>query len=227
MNIDKNRRQFLKMGTGTFAGLLLATRATKAFASACGITPEQTSGPFYPGESQFHSGGGENDLTVIPGAKTRPLGQVVYVRGKVLNQACNPVQGALVEIWQACASGRYDNPKDTNTAPLDPNFKYWGEAYTDQNGEYSFKTIQPGAYPADVGWIRPPHVHFQVSKLGHHELITQLYFKGQSLNDVDQILLAVPAAERDSVIVDFQPSGPELEPGSLTGEFNITLQSVR
>jgi protocatechuate 3,4-dioxygenase, beta subunit len=224
MKTQTNRRQFLKVGTGTLGGLLLSSRITQALASSCGITATETSGPFYPGESQFHP---DNDLTILPGNSTRALGQVIYIHGKILDQNCKPISGATVEIWQACASGRYNNPTDTNTAPLDPNFKYWGETATNDDGEYVFKSIIPGAYPADVNWMRPPHVHFKVSRLGYHELITQMYFKGQPLNDIDQILLATPAADRGALVVDFQPASPEREPGSLEGGFDITLQSVR
>jgi protocatechuate 3,4-dioxygenase, beta subunit len=224
MNTQANRRQFLKIGTGTLGGLLLSSGITKAFAESCGITAAETSGPFYPGEAQFQQ---DNDLTALPGKSARALGQVIYIRGRILDQACKPVEGATIEIWQACATGRYNNPTDTNTAALDPGFKYWGETSTNKNGEYVFKSIIPGAYPADTNWMRPPHVHFKVSRLGYHELITQMYFEGQSLNDIDQILLATPASQRGALIVDFQPSSPELESGSLSGNFDITLRSVR
>ena len=110
---------------------------------------------------------------------------------------------------------------------MDPNFKYWGETQTGPNGGYAFKTIIPGAYPADTHWMRPPHIHFKVSALGYHELVTQMYFEGNEYNAADEILNAVPAEERTSVIVAFTPSAPTLEPGSLTGEFDITLQRVK
>jgi protocatechuate 3,4-dioxygenase beta subunit len=219
-----SRRQFLKLGAGAAGALALANPLPKAIASTCGLTPPQTPGPFYPGEQSFHQ---DNDLTTIPGHSARAQGQVVYVRGKVLDQRCNPVVGADVEIWQACASGRYNNRKDPNTAPIDPNFKYWGETTTDQNGEYAFKTIIPGAYPADTGWTRPPHIHFKVAALGHRELVTQMYFKGDPLNDADLILGDIPPAERAGVVVEFLPSPAGYEPGSLLGEFDITLRTVR
>ena len=219
-----DRRKFLKLGAGAAGFLAAATPIAKAFAASCGATPPQTSGPFYPGESQFKQDG---DLTQIPGHSQRALGQVVYIRGKVVDARCSPVVGANVEIWQACASGKYNNPKDPNPAPVDPDFKYWGEAFTDQNGEYLFKTIIPGAYPADTDWVRPPHIHFKVTRLGYRDLVTQMYFKGDALNDRDLILLNIPANERGSVIVDFQPSPVGFEPGTLTGNFDITLQSVR
>lgn len=224
MKSNSDRRQFLKLGAGAVGVLALSNPLAKAFAAGCGPTPPQTPGPFYPGESRFSR---NNDLTHIPGHSSRATGQVIYVRGTVVDQSCNPVQGANVEIWQACASGKYNNPKDPNPAPIDPHFKYWAEAFTNQNGEYIFKSIIPGAYPADTNWTRPPHIHFKVSRLGYRELVTQMYFNGDALNDRDLILQQIPASERRRVIVDFQRSPVGFEPGSLIGNFDITLRSVR
>lgn len=193
-------------------------------AGMCLLTPAQTAGPFYPGEVNFTT---DVDLTRIEGRKERALGQVIYVKGIVTNQRCEPVAGANVEIWQACATGRYNNKLDPNPAAIDPNFRYWGETYTAADGSYMFKTIRPGHYPADTNWMRPAHIHFRVSKIGHQELVTQMYFKGDKYNDADLILQDIPARERESAIVDFQPSVPDLEPGSLTGQFNITFRSLR
>jgi len=226
MNSDKksliNRRKFLSLGAYATGTWVLASSVTRAIASTCGLTPAQTAGPFYPGEAQFKP---DNDLTQLPGHTSRAKGQIIYVSGAVLDAACKPIAGATVEIWQACESGKYNNASDPNPAAIDPDFKYWGEAMSDSKGEYFFKTIIPGAYPADVGWIRPPHIHFKVSKLGYHELITQMYFEGNAYNNDDLILKAVPEAERDRVIVKFNPS-PEVG-ADLSGRFDITLQSVK
>lgn len=224
MESNSNRRQFMKKGAGALGAFAFANSFTKALAASCGLTPPQTPGPFYPGEKQFQR---DNDLTQIPGHASRALGQVVYVKGRVLNTRCAPIQNANVEIWQACASGKYNNKKDPNPAPLDPNFKYWAEAFTDENGEYLFKTIIPGAYPAEVDWTRPAHIHFKITRLGYRELITQMYFKGDPNNERDLILQAIPSQERNSVIVDFQASPVGFEPGTLMGNFDITLKSVR
>jgi protocatechuate 3,4-dioxygenase beta subunit len=152
---------------------------------------------------------------------------VVYIKGRVVDNLCRPVANANVEIWQACASGRYNSPKDPNPAALDPNFKYWAETFTNEKGEYMFKSIIPGPYPADEAWDRPPHVHFKISKLGFKDLVTQMYFKGDALNDVDLILNGLPSLERESVIVDFKPSPIGFEPNSKMGFFEISLRSVR
>ncbi len=225
MTTKLNRRNFLRSSIVASAGALAATGILpKAMAATCGLTPPQTSGPFYPGEALFKP---ENDLTRVPGAPQRALGQIVYVKGRVIDPLCRPVAGANVEIWQACTTGRYNNPKDENTAALDPNFRYWGETNTDADGNYMFKTIIPGAYPADTNWIRPPHIHFKVSRLGYKELITQMYFSGNPYNEKDLILDQIPRADWERVIVEFKPSADGLEPGSLTGDFNISLQKVR
>ena len=215
------RRDALKAGLG-FTGLAFAgLSSVKALAQdVCGTTPAQPEGPFYPVKDQLDK---DNDLTFVEPKRQRSLGQVIYINGQVRDEACLPIAGALVDIWQACASGKYNHPNDPNTAPLDPNFQYWGRALTDTEGRYSFKTILPGAYPAGDGWIRPPHIHYKVSKLGFMELTTQLYFAGERYNDTDLILKRLPAAERKKVIIPLNAGGAEHDPGSKVGTFDVTL----
>jgi protocatechuate 3,4-dioxygenase beta subunit len=219
--MEKNlkRRDLLQWGlVGTVGSLFMASGAS---ALQCVSTPVQPEGPFYPGEDKFTP---TNDLTRVPGSSSPALGEVVYIKGVVQDGLCRPVVGVNVEIWQACASGRYNNEIDPNPAPLDPNFRYWGETFTNENGEYIFKTIVPGAYPADEVWERPPHIHFRVSKRGYQELITQSYWKGHPLNDEDRILQRVPNSMRESVLVDFQPTPGEIT--TKTGVFNITIEKI-
>lgn len=213
------RRNFLKWALGGAAATLAARNVGAA--EMCLGTAPQTEGPFYPGESNIFP---INDLTRVEGAKTPALGQVIVIRGVVRDMDCQPVEGANVEIWQACASGRYNHEGDPNQAPLDPNFRYWGETFTNAKGEYEFITILPGAYPASDTWDRPPHIHYRIAKRGFVELITQMYFKGHALNDKDLILQRVPARLRDNVIVDFQMN-PQ-NPTTLLGQFDITIEKL-
>jgi protocatechuate 3,4-dioxygenase beta subunit len=135
----------------------------------------------------------ENDLTVQ--GKSAPLGEKMVLAGRLLDAGGKPVRHALVEIWQANASGRYDHPGDTHDAPLDPNFRGIGRAFTDAEGEYSFVTVKPGAYPWQnhaFAW-RPQHIHF--SLLGNapvQRLVTQMYFPGDPLLDLDPVYNSVP-----------------------------------
>jgi len=222
-----SRRVLLGAGAGAAAGLVAQRLVGEPPAGqACGEeTAPQTSGPFYPAHDRPDE---DPDLTHVEGRPDRATGEIVYVRGRVLDQACKPVAGALVEIWQANSSGRYDHEQDAgNPRPLDPNFQSWAEMLTDKDGGFRFKTIKPGAYPADdSGWIRPPHIHFRVSRRGYHELITQMYFAGEPLNERDRIREALDPEDRERVTVAFQPAGADAESGSRLGLFDITLRQV-
>ena len=218
METNQARRKLLQGSAGILGMLASGSVFAKTIATACGLTPAQTSGPFYPIHSQPDT---DNDLTQVNGSTRTALGEVVHIYGMVQDEACKPVPGAWVEIWQACASGRYNHPSDTNPAPIDPDFQYWGKCVTDANGEYHFTTVKPGAYPASETWMRPPHIHFKVHKLGFMELTTQMYFAGEPLNDQDDILKQVPSTSRSSVIVEFGvESGGEIG----RGRFDMTIR---
>jgi protocatechuate 3,4-dioxygenase, beta subunit len=218
MNQNLKRRRFLQNSIG-IAGALLGSKALAS--GVCTKTVAQMAGPFYPGEGNILP---INDLTRVEGATKSALGQVIYLKGIVQDLNCRPIEGVNVEIWQACASGRYNHDRDPNPASLDPNFRYWGETFTDAKGEYNFKSIVPGAYPADTDWDRPPHIHFRIAKRGYVELITQMYFKGDPLNDTDKILERIPKRLRNDVIVDFRENPIEL--GTLVGQFNISIEKI-
>lgn len=219
-----NRRDVIKWGS---VGLLLSgVGSTKAVSArnepfcAKSKTPLQPEGPFYPVVDQLDK---DADLVHVQGAPQPAKGEVVLLQGKVLDQNCHPVKGALVEIWQACKTGKYNHPSDPNTAELDPYFQYWGKAVTDEKGAYLFRTIIPGAYPAGAGWIRPPHIHFKISALGYQEMITQMYFHGHPLNASDRILRQLPKSEQEKLIVQFRPQEDLPHP---LGSFEITIERV-
>lgn len=221
-----SRRQALKTSFIAMGALASTSVIGNAFAALCrGKTPEQTEGPFYPVEDQLDK---DSDLTFVNGRFGKAKGQVIYIGGTVRDENCQPVAGAVVEIWQACATGRYNHPSDTNPAELDPNFQYWGQATTDEYGNYLFKTILPGAYQASEDWVRPPHIHFKVHKLGFHELTSQLYFSEfADLNSKDLILKGLRPSEREKVIVQLRESAPDRESGSQSSEFDIVISAVR
>lgn len=219
-NID--RRKAMQLGLGLGGGLLALSPGLKALGAVCGKTPAQPEGPFYPAEHQLDE---DSDLTFVSGHSEKAIGPVIYIQGVLTDQNCNPVDGAVVEIWQACASGKYNHPGDTeNPAPLDPHFQYWGRALTDQTGHYLLKTILPGSYPAGEGWIRPPHIHFKIHKLGFLELTTQMYFEGNQYNAKDLILKRLSATDQKKVIVKLRPPEPQFDPNSKVGTFDLSLE---
>ena len=141
-------------------------------------------GPFYPVEKPEDQ---DADLTVIAGKTERAQGDILHLSGRVLSRNGAPVVGAVLEIWQANAAGRYAHIGDKNPAPLDPNFGGYARVVTDSEGRYAIKTIKPGAYPVPSGWMRAPHIHFDVTGKVTR-LVTAMYFEGEGLNDQDRIL---------------------------------------
>ena len=146
------------------------------------------------------------DLTKNGPPGGEPIGERIIVGGRVMDDRGRAVAGALVEIWQANASGRYLHRADQHHAPLDPNFIGAGRAITDRDGYYRFYTIKPGAYPwgNHVNAWRPQHIHFSVvGDTLATRLVTQMYFPGDPLLDLDPIFQAVPAAARINLIAQF------------------------
>ena len=135
---------------------------------------------------------GENDLTRQH--QGTPLGERMFVSGRVLDENGKPVPQALVEVWQCNASGRYRHVNDRHDAPLDPNFTGCGRTLTDERGFYQFETIKPGAYPWGNhynAW-RPAHIHFSLfGQAFVQRLITQMYFPGDPLLEYDPMYTSV------------------------------------
>jgi len=209
-----SRRSLITTGAGVAASIVTAG----VMGNQAQITPPNPEGPFYPKRPQVDK---DTDLTLIQGNTERAQGQMIRVTGKVLDENGQPVEGAVVDIWQANANGRYHHEDDPATTPLDPNFQGWGMVKTDAGGNYSFTTVKPGAYLAEEGWTRPPHIHYKVSRRGYHELTTQMYFSGESLNETDRLFLDVDAESRDLLVVDFHEKD-----GIPQGEFPIVLAKV-
>ena len=218
-----SRRELLASSAiGIASSVLGFACVRKADSFSCDLTPEQTEGPFYPADRQLDE---DSDLTFVAGRSEKAEGQVIYIRGQVVDGHCRPVQGTTIEIWQASAQGRYNHPRESrNPVPLDPNFQSWGRAITDQEGQYLFKTVIPGQYPAGRGWIRPSHIHFRVVGASHRELTTQMYFSGDRYLDSDFILRDIPREQRHRVIVERQNAGGEFEPDTGLYQFDLTVR---
>lgn len=219
------RRKVLATGLATLGGLLAGRARALAGPEDCTTpTPHQTEGPFFP-----ENGRGEQDadLTRLKGRGGPAQGDVVVVSGRILDAECRPIKDAVIEIWQANHWGRYDHERDAdNPRRLDPNFQGRARLVTGADGGYQFKTIKPGAYPGDDrGWMRPPHIHFKISRRGFRELTTQMYFAGEELNEPDYVRGELTPEEQAAVTVAFEPA-PALGKGARTGTFDITLERV-
>ena len=148
----------------------------------------------------------DSDLTRNGRVNGEPLGERIIVTGRVLDEMGRPVRNTVVEVWQANATGRYIHKVDQHDAPLDPNFRGSGRCVTDDEGRYKFMTIKPGAYPwgnHHNAW-RPNHIHFSLTGNGFAQrLITQMYFPGDPLLELDPMYCSVPAEAASRLISKF------------------------
>ncbi|QKM65236.1 catechol 1,2-dioxygenase [Polynucleobacter tropicus] len=110
-------------------------------------------------------------------------GQLMEVRGLILDEDKNPISSAIVDVWHSSPVGFYEN-QDENQ--IDMNLR--GRFETNEHGEFFFRTIRPAGYPVPTdgpcGELlraqkrhpnRPAHIHFMISKPGYKVLITQVF----------------------------------------------------
>ncbi len=172
----------------------------------------------------------DNDMTRNAVKNGEPLGERIIVTGRVVDDTGRPVPNALIEVWQANAAGRYCHSVDQHNAPLDLNFTGTGRCITDQNGEYRFTSIHPGAYPwrnHPNAW-RPSHIHFSIIGVNFlQRLVTQMYFPGDPLLPIDPIFNGVPDEKGRELLIakyDHELTQPEF---ALGYRFNITVCGPR
>lgn len=179
------RRSFLS-GFLAFPALIpIASRAEDAppqltLTPACGDaepTIAQTEGPYFtpgsPLKRDFRAdveavqGGGAS-----AGSTLAIAGTPIAIAGYVLTADCQPVPGALIELWHCDGGGAYDNE----------GFRLRGHQFSDDQGRWWFETIVPGLYTG-----RTRHFHVKVQRPNGPVLTTQLYFPGEPDNDSDRI----------------------------------------
>ena len=135
-------------------------------------TAEMTLGPFFPREFAQ----GANDLA------QGSSGEVIEITGRVSELDGKALDNVIVEIWQADAAGRFDNPA----------FPGWGRAATDAQGNYRFRTIRPGAAPG-----KPAHINFMLLYSGLMRQLQTVMFFGDV---ADPVLSAVPQSARGRLV---------------------------
>lgn len=156
-------------------------------------TPSQTVGPYF---SMRLAGEGENVLTATDG-------EAIVISGTVYDGAGNHIEDALLELWQASPSGRYNHPDDTRDLPLDPGFTGFARAMSDfETGVYRFETVKPGPVPDAEGAFQAPHISLIVQGRGIlNPYFTRIYFSDEEeANQDDLILRSVPASRKSTLI---------------------------
>ncbi len=169
----------------------------------------------------------DHDL-ILNGAKDGlPIGERIIVHGYVRDQFGRPVPNALVEVWQANASGRYRHKKDQYLGALDPNFGGCGRMLTDADGYYCYRTIRPGPYPwrNRINDWRPAHIHYAISGTGWAQrLITQMYFEGDPLIPGCPIVRSIGNEGQVRRLIAAQDRGAFVALDSRAYRFDIVLR---
>ena len=172
----------------------------------------------------------DNDLIMNHAKGGLPVGERIVVHGYVHDQIGHPVANALVEVWQANASGRYRHKKDQYIGALDPNFGGCGRMLTDANGYYAYRTIRPGPYPwrNRVNDWRPAHIHYAISgNAWIQRLITQMYFEGDPLIATCPIVRTIPDEDQIRGLIALQDPGAFVQLDSRAYRFDIVLRGQR
>jgi len=158
---------------------------------AYGLTPEQYGYPF--------SGIAGGDLVT-----SEADGERIRIEGRVLDGAGEPINDAMIEIWQADGQGRYAHPLDPRGS--NTGFKGFGRVGTgtDPQCRFIFNTVKPGS----VDGRQAPHINVTVFARGLLiHATTRIYFSDEAeANARDPVLAQVPLERRSTLIAQRQSS---------------------
>lgn len=138
------------------------------------LTPSQTVGPFFAFGLPWPGG---------PFAVPEGTPGAVWLRGRVLDGAGDPVPDALIETWQANPQGRY----------AAGGFRGFARCPTDADGRWAILTVKPAAVQGSGGTTQAPHVAMSVFARGLLDrVVTRVYFPDEvDANAADTVLSSV------------------------------------
>ncbi|MCW5874141.1 MAG: intradiol ring-cleavage dioxygenase [Anaerolineales bacterium] len=150
-------QQALATSTAAATSTTAATGAPATAASlpACIARPELTEGPYFVDERLERADirSDPSDGSVRAGV---PLA-LTFLVSTVKDNACQPLSGAMVDIWHCDAQGVYSDASDPNFGSTAGQKFLRGYQVTDANGLARFTTIYPGWYQG-----RAVHIHFKI-----------------------------------------------------------------
>ncbi|KAI1446105.1 aromatic compound dioxygenase [Annulohypoxylon stygium] len=178
-------------------------------------------GPFWSPNAPFRENGG----TIIQDPAKD--GRVVLMHGVISDLVTGkPIPGAVFDIWQASANGKYDFQDPDNQTPNNLRGKF----KADENGKYWFYCYYPTAYSLprdgpsfqllnmmDRHPMRPAHIHIMVTHPEYKGCTTQLYPKEDEWLSSDTVF-----AVKDDLVVDFKPLKGD-DKAKLELDYNVIL----
>jgi protocatechuate 3,4-dioxygenase alpha subunit len=162
------------------------------------VTPSQTVGPFFSIGLPWPDG-----PFVVPEGTPG----AIWVRGRVTDGAGEPVPDALIETWQADASGSYGELASRSSGTVG-SFRGFGRAGTDSDGRYAILTVKPGRVPGPDGSTQAPHLAVSVFARGLlNRVVTRAYFDDEEAANADDPILARAGDARATLIARAGPDG--------------------
>jgi protocatechuate 3,4-dioxygenase beta subunit len=179
-----SRREVLALlGAGGAAALASPAAASDVISSvartpfrlpSCIVRPSQAEGPYFL-DTELERSDIRSDPTDGSVCEGAPL-TLEFQVSRIDPQVCEPLAGALVDVWQCDAMGVYSGVEDIGGL-FDTTGKRFlrGHQVTDDRGIARFTTVYPGWYPG-----RTVHIHFKIrtnpAGAEGHEFTSQVYF---------------------------------------------------
>jgi protocatechuate 3,4-dioxygenase alpha subunit len=164
-------------------------------------TPSQTVGPFFKIELTAD----EHCVPCI--ARPNTTGERAWITFRVLDGEGAPVDDAMLEIWQADSTGRYNHPDDPRMGTPEEGWTGFGRLATGQDGSCVLETIRPGSVSYNP--VQAPHLNVAVFARGMlKQVYTRVYFAGDAANEADPVLARVPPDRRDTLLAKPDSSHP-------------------
>lgn len=182
---------------------------------ASGQTPSQTIGPYFAyGLTPQQYGYDFNSIADGQVADDTTDGTRIRIEGQVIDGEGNPVDDAMIEIWQADHLGRFDFDR-TNTT-----FTGFGRSGTGSDDKmlYVFETVKPG--PCEEG--HAPCVSLIVFLRGLlSHAYTRMYFPDEEAANASDPVLQSAGEDRRHTLIATRSEG---EGGCPVYRFDIHMQ---
>jgi protocatechuate 3,4-dioxygenase beta subunit len=228
-----DRKKFIRNGILGVASLVTASKFLESCSKSdndetdtsnsgdgsCTVSPSETKGPFpIKTPSQL----------VLENIKSDRVGIALLINLKIENKNnnCEPLSGALVDVWHCDKDGNYSEYGGTQMQQTDYTSVHFlrGRQTANASGEVSFISIYPGWYQG-----RAPHVHVEVlSSTGTSLLVTQIAFPETISSEVYSSTnyaahgQADTANTKDNVFADSLTDELATITGNLTDGFTLT-----
>lgn len=124
-------------------------------------------------------------------------GEIVTITGSVYDGTGWALRDAMLESWQADASGRYPG-----TEGADPKVSGFCRFAADgESGEFTLRTVKPGAVALRGGGFQAPHIAVWVVARGINTgLQTRIYFEDED-NGSDPVLSRIEQRPRVETLI--------------------------